>query len=466
MTGRDPQLVYQAGGLGNELASEAVPGALPIGQNSPQAPPLGLYTEQISGTAFTALRAQNRRTWLYKMRPSAKHRRFARIGNGLLRSAPFNEVDTPPDRFRWDPLPMPAAGTDFIDGLVTLAGNGDAAMRKGAALHIYCANRSMQDRYFFDADGELMIVPQLGELLLCTELGKLAVAPGEFAVIPRGVKFRAEIIAPRDGPAAQARGFVCENYGAHFRLPELGVIGANGLAGAYDFAAPVAAYEDGEQQVEVIAKMLGNLWSSRWEHSPLDTVAWRGNYAPYKYDLKSFMAINTVSFDHCDPSVHTVLTSPSGEPGAANVDFVVFPPRWLVADHTFRPPWFHRNAMSEFVGLLRGASEVRAAGSPPGSAYLHNCMSAHGPDYGVFQKASREELKPHYLEGSLAVMWESLYVLRPTRYAMETPTLQQDYDSIWDGFGRQFGRPLRPEPSPSSEEPTTFPGFGTLAGEA
>ncbi len=348
-------------GFGNEHATEALPGALPESQNAPQRPPLGLYTEQISGTPFTAPRAENRRSWLYRIRPSAMHPPFRRIDNGLIRSAPIDDAPPPPNRLRWNPLPFPEEPADFIEGLVTMGGNGDASARCGVAIHIYRATKPMQHRVFYDADGELLIVPQLGRLRLATELGVIAVRPGEVAVVPRGIKFRVDL------PDGRARGYVCENYGALFRLPELGPIGANGLANPRDFRAPVAAFEDRDEPTQVVAKFEGNLWATELDHSPLDVVAWHGNYAPYVYDLALFNTIGTVSFDHPDPSIFTVLTSPSDVPGTANCDFVIFPPRWLVAEHTFRPPWFHRNTMSEFMGLVHGVYDAKAEGFAPGA---------------------------------------------------------------------------------------------------
>jgi homogentisate 1,2-dioxygenase len=424
-------LEYQSG-FGNEFASEGLPGSLPVGQNSPQHVPHGLYAEVISGTAFTAPRAENQRTWLYKIRPSAMHAPFMRIDNGLVRSGPFDEVETPPNRLRWDPLPIGDAPADFIDGLATLAGSGDAAAQAGIAIHIYRATRSMTDRYFVNGDGEMMLVPQQGELLVFAETGRLSVAPGEICVIPRGMKFKVEL------PAGQARGYVCENYGAQFRLPELGPIGSNGLANARDFLAPVAAWEDKDGKCEVVSKFLGGLWAAEWTHSPLDTVAWHGNLTAYKYDLARFMAINTVSFDHCDPSIFTVMTSPSGQPGVANVDFVIFPPRWMVAEHSFRPPWFHRNFMSELMGLVHGVYDAKAEGFLPGGVSLHNCMTAHGPDVTTFENAARAELKPHRIENALAFMFESRHVFRPTRFAMEAPQRQGSYDGVWSGFQKHF----------------------------
>jgi homogentisate 1,2-dioxygenase len=419
-------------GFGNEHASEGVPGALPQGRNSPQRPPLGLYAEQISGTPFTAPRAQNRRTWLYRIRPSAMHPPFRRIDNRLLRSAPLSEVEAPPNRLRWNPFPIPDAPADFVDGLVTLAGNGDQAQRNGVGIHLYLANRAMSERCFSNADGEMLIVPQQGRLELVTELGVIDAAPGEIAVIPRGLRFRVGL------PDGGARGYVCENYGALLRLPELGPLGANGLANPRDFLSPAAAFEDRERPVEVVTKFDGNLWAAEYDHSPLDVVAWHGNYAPCKYDLARFNAMGTVSFDHPDPSIYTVLTSPSETAGTANVDFVLFPPRWMVAEDTFRPPWFHRNVMSEFMGLLHGVYDSKAEGFLPGGASLHNAMSAHGPDVPVFERASRAELKPAKLDNMLAFMFETRLVSRPTRFAMTTPALQRDYDACWQGFRKNF----------------------------
>jgi homogentisate 1,2-dioxygenase len=422
---------YQ-GGFGNTFSSEAVEGALPIGRNSPQRAPRGLYAEVLSGTAFTAPRAENLSTWLYKLRPSAMHGPYRRIQNGLVRSGPFDEVETPPNRLRWNPLPIASKPTDFLDGLATLAGSGQPAAQAGVAVHIYRANRDMRARYFWNADGELMFVPQQGTLLLFTELGKLEIAPGEIAVVPRGMKFKVELAGP-------SRGYLCENYGAPFRLPELGPIGSQGLAQARDFQAPAAAFED-KGKCEVVAKFMGALSASEFAHSPLDVVAWHGDYVPYKYDLARFMAIGTISFDHADPSIFTVLTSPSGQAGVANCDFVIFPPRWQVAEDTFRPPWFHRNVMSELMGLVRGTYDAKAEGFLPGGVSIHNCMSAHGPDLATFEKASTAELKPHKIEDTLAFMWESRWVWRPTHFAIRSRELQKDYDEVWQGFRKLFPR--------------------------
>lgn len=413
-------------GFGNTFATEAIPGALPIGQNSPQRAPLGLYAEQLSGSAFTAPRHDNLRSWQYRLRPSAEHTPYRKFENGLIRTAPAAELATSPNRERWNPFPLPNKPTDFIEGLATIATNGDARMQRGVAVHVYAANRAMTRCCYF-ADGELLMVPQQGTLTLQTEFGIFDLSSGEMAVIPRGVKFRVEC-------AEAIRGYVCENYGAPLRLPELGPIGANGLANARDFLYPTAWYEDIGGTSEVIAKFGGQLWVYAVKGSPLNVVAWHGNYAPYKYDLARFNTINTVSFDHPDPSIFTVLTSPSETPGTANVDFVIFPSRWMVAEHTFRPPWFHRNVMSEYMGLVHGAYDAKSAGFLPGGGSLHNAFSAHGPDKATFDKASATELTPHYIANTLAFMFESRYVFEPTRFAMECAERQQDYDAAWNGF--------------------------------
>ena len=425
------ETVYQSG-FGNEFATEAVAGALPQGQNAPQKAPFGLYTEQISGTPFTAPRALNRRSWLYRIRPSVAHRPFEPIGDGLIRSTPFDEVPTPPNQLRWQPLPLPTKSTNFIDGLVTMAGNGDASIHTGVAIHTYAANAEMSDCFFLDADGEFLIVPQLGRLSMRTEMGILEIRPGEIGVIQRGIKFRVEL------PDKQARGYICENYGALFRLPDLGPIGANGLANPRDFQTPHAAYDDRAGDFRLIAKFQGHLWAAQIDHSPLDVVAWHGNYAPYKYDLERFNCINTVSFDHPDPSIYTVLTAPSEIPGTANVDFGIFPPRWLVAEHTFRPPWFHRNFMSEFMGLIRGEYDAKAEGFVPGGASLHNCMAGHGPDAVTYEKAITADLKPAYLADTLAFMFETRFVCRPTKLALESSQLDEQYFECWQDLHKRF----------------------------
>ena len=428
-------LKYQTG-FGNNFSSEALPGALPLGRNSPQKAPYGLYAELLSGSAFTAPRAENRRTWVYRIRPSAMHKPFVRIDKRLLRGAPFDEMAPPPTQLRWNPLPIPVLPTDFVEGMVTMAGNGDAATQIGMAAHIYAANKSMTERAFCNADGEMLIVPQQGRLRLVTELGVLETAPGEIALIPRGMRFRAEL---PDGPS---RGYICENFGAAFRLPELGPIGSNGLANTRDFLTPVAAYEERDTPHELITKFAGNLWSATMAHSPIDVVAWHGNLTPCKYDLANFMVIGSTSFDHPDPSIYTVLTSPSDTAGTANADFVIFPPRWLVGENTFRPPWYHRNVMSEFMGLIHGVYDAKAEGFVPGGASLHNAWVAHGPDAETFERASNAQLEPHKVKDTMAFMFETRYALRPTRHAIEAPELQQNYFQCWQGLQKHFnGKP-------------------------
>ena len=422
---------YQSG-LANEFATEALPGALPVGQNSPQRCPYGLYAEQISGTAFTAPRHANRRTWFYRIRPGALHKPFKRIDNGLLTSD-FAATVATPNQLRWDPLPIPSKPTDFVEGLVTMAGNGGPEAQAGCGIHIYAANRSMSDRFFSNADGELLIVPQQGRLRLATEMGLVDVEPQEIAVVPRGVRFRVEL------PDGAARGYVCENFGAPFKLPDLGPIGSNGLANPRDFRTPVAWYEDREGKFELVNKFMGNLWSAELDHSPLDVVAWHGNHAPYKYDLRRFNAIGSTSYDHPDPSIFLVLQSPSDTPGVDMIDFVIFPPRWLVMEHTFRPPWFHRNVASEFMGLIHGVYDAKAGGFVPGGASLHNCMTGHGPDAETFEKAStRDVSQPDRIADTMAFMFETRLAIRPTKFALEASQLQHDYYTCWQGLAKHF----------------------------
>ena len=333
---------------------------------------------------------------------------------------------------RWDPIPIPDTPADFVDGLVTFAANGNAATQTGCGIHYYLANRSMADRYFYDADGELLIVPQQGRLDIHTECGRLDVTPGEVALIPRGMKFS---VALPDGPS---RGYVCENYGAHFRLPERGPVGSDGFANDRDFKAPVAAYEDKQGDFEMVCKFAGGLHACAIGHSPLDVVAWVGNSLPYKYNLELFNVIGTVSYDHPDPSIYTVLTSPSDTYGTANVDFVIFPPRWMVGEDTFRAPWYHRNVMSEFMGLIYGVYDAKPEGFVPGGASLHNSMAAHGPDEAAFDGSSNTKLAPVKQTDTMAFMFESRYVIQPTRFALESAQRQKNYVDCWQKLGRHF----------------------------
>ena len=433
------ELVYQSG-FGNYFETAAVAGTLPVGRNSPQRVAHGLYAEQINGSAFTAPNAENQRTWFYRIQPSVLQSAFVPLPSGRLAPAPFGRGPTNPDQLRWDPLPLPAPGSgpvDFLASLTTVCGNGEPSQGDGVAVHLYAANASMVDRCFYNADGDLLIVPQLGTLLLITECGQLEVEPAEVAVVPRGIKFQVRL------KGDQARGYVCENFGAHFQLPWRGPIGANGLANNRDFLTPVAWFEDrGPVAMEMVAKFDGALWAASLSHSPFDVVAWHGNYAPYKYDLRRFNTINTVSFDHPDPSIFTVLTSPTTRPGTANVDFVIFPPRWMVGEDTFRPPYFHRNVMSEYMGLIHGVYDAKPAGGfEPGGGSLHNCMSSHGPEAQAVAQGEGARLAPSYLGNTLAFMFESSRLFRPTPWAVDAPERQREYLSCWQGIPRRFRRP-------------------------
>jgi len=433
MTGITPGYMS---GFGNGFETEALPGALPIGRNSPQKCAYGLYAEQLSGSPFTAPRASNERTWLYRIRPTVAHiRDFARAENGLWRTAPCQEVEVPIAPMRWDAFPIPGEPLSFLEGVRTITTAGDAGSHAGMGAHVYVATRSMRDEYFYNADGEMLFVPETGRLRLWTEFGIIDIEPGECAVIPRGVKLRVELLD------ASARGYLCENYGGAFTLPERGPIGANCLANPRDFLTPVAAYEDLDQPSRMVVKWGGTFWSSQIDHSPLDVVAWHGNYAPYKYDLRRYSPVGPILFDHADPSIFTVLTSPSETPGTANIDFVIFPERWLVAENTFRPPWYHMNVMSEFMGLVFGQYDAKPQGFVPGGISLHNMMLPHGPDDEAFEAASNATLGPRKLEGTLAFMFETRFPQRVTAYAAGAPELQRSYAA----YGRQLKKHFNPD---------------------
>ncbi|MGI9463652.1 MAG: homogentisate 1,2-dioxygenase [Aestuariivirgaceae bacterium] len=421
-------------GFGNDFETEALPGALPQGQNSPQKCAYGLYAEQLSGSPFTAPRGENERSWLYRIRPSVKHvGRFEPADYQHWKTAPcVDDHDLPVAQLRWSPPAFPQGDVTFIDGIRTMTTAGDVNTQTGMSTHLYFANRSMERTCFFNADGELLIVPQEGSLVVFTEMGRMAVGPAEICLIPRGMKFKVEV---PDGPA---RGYLCENYGAKFTLPERGPIGANCLANSRDFKTPVAAFEDIEKPHTLVIKWCGKFFSTRIDHSPLDVVAWHGNYTPFKYDLRTFSPVNAVLFDHPDPSIFTVLTAPSESPGTANIDFVIFPERWSVSENTFRPPWYHMNIMSEFMGLIYGVYDAKPEGFVPGGMSLHNCMLPHGPDVDAFEGASNADLKPHKLENTLAFMFETRFPQHLTRYAAELDTLQPDYADCWQGLAKKF----------------------------
>jgi len=435
-SGAPPAPTKYLQGFGNHFASEALPGALPEGRNSPQRCPYGLYAEQFSGTAFTAPRQANRHSWLYRIRPAAVLASpFSPLPHRGL-TGRFEALSASPNPLRWSAPPIPPEPVDFVDGLLTLGGTGSPESHAGCGIHWYLANRSMTDRFFYDADGELLIVPQLGRLRVATELGILEAAPQEVLLIPRGLRFRVEL------PDGQARGYICESFGAPMRLPDLGPIGSNGLANPRDFQAPVAWYEDREGQMELVAKLGGELWTASLDHSPLDVVAWHGNNAPCKYDLRRFNTMGSVSYDHPDPSIFLVLQSVSDTPGVDTVDFVIFPPRWLAMEDTFRPPWFHRNIASECMGLIHGVYDAKAGGFEPGGASLHNCMTGHGPDAETFERAVHADTThPQRISDTMAFMFETRTVIRPTRLALALPQLQSDYAQCWRGLSKRFAPP-------------------------
>lgn len=425
------QLEYMLG-FRNYFATEAISGALPSAQNSPQKPALGLYAEQVSGSAFTAPRSQNLYVWLYKIRPSVVHNQFKPLKN-LTEKTFFSYDKMDPNQMRWNPRSYSQENENFIESLRTLMGTGGPEAQHGIAIHLYAANKNMNEEFFMNADGDFLIVPQEGRLLIRTELGQMLIEPQEIAVVPRGIKFQVQL------PDQKAKGYISENFGAPFRLPDLGPIGANGLANPRHFESPVAAFEDREGSFKLIGKFKGQLWGCELRHSPLDVVAWHGTYAPYKYDLRKFNTVNTVSFDHPDPSIFTVLTSPSDTPGVANVDFVIFPPRWMVGEHTFRPPYYHRNIMSECMGLIHGIYDAKESGGfVPGGTSLHNFFSAHGPDAETFKKATQADLKPYKIENTMAFMFETRYPYMLTDYAYSPELLQNDYQDCWQGLTKHF----------------------------
>ena len=421
-------------GFGNEFSTETLAGALPRGRNNPQQCAYGLYAEQLSGTAFTAPRALNRRTWCYRIRPSVRHTgTLTPVQMPRWRSSPNIHADiVSAGQFRWRPLPYPTVPTNFISGICTMTSSGDINVQDGLAIHAYVANRSMIDEYFFSADGELLVVPQEGRIRFYTELGVLDVAPQEIAVIPRGMVYRVELLDDT------ARGFVCENYGNLFVLPELGPIGANGLANSRDFLTPVAAYEDRDAASTVTLKWCGGFYQCEIDHSPLDVVAWHGNYAPYKYDLRNFSPVSSVLFDHPDPSIFTVLTAPSSIEGVANIDFVLFRDRWMVGEDTFRPPWYHKNVMSEFMGNIVGVYDAKPDGFAPGSMSLHNRLMPHGPDAGAFKAASAESSEPVRQTNTMSFMFESRFAQHLSEFAANEAPLQSDYQDCWNGLEKYF----------------------------
>lgn len=421
-------------GFGNELQSEAVPGALPIGQNSPQQPPLGLFSELVSGTTFSAPRAHNRRTYLFRVRPSVLHGRFEPVDHANFLTPPL-ALPPSPNQLRWDPWPMPDLPTDFLAGITTICGNGAPSEQSGMAIHVYRANRPMGERFFVNSDGEMLLIAERGSLRIATEMGRMDIAPGEMALIPRGVKFQSD---PID---AEARGFICENFGLPFRLPELGLIGSNGLANAADFLIPDAAFEVSEKACTLINKFGGRFWEAALPHWPLDVVAWRGSYLPCKFDMRRFVALGTATVDHPDPSIFCALTSPSDDVLGGNADLLILPPRWMVAEHSFRPPGFHRNCVAEFLAIVAGRHEAKAHGFQPGGASLHNHWSAHGPDAATYELGRTAAQTPQKVEESLVFMIETRRPLQLSRIAADAPHLQPDYAAGWQGMTIRYDGP-------------------------
>jgi homogentisate 1,2-dioxygenase len=421
-------------GFGNDFETEALPGALPRGMNSPQRCNYGLYGEQLSGTAFTAPSHQNERTWCYRIRPSVKHSgRYRKVDLPYWRSAP----DVDPDvislgQYRWDPVPHSSESLTWLTGMRSMTTAGDVNTQTGMAAHIYLVTSSMTDAYFYSADSELLVVPQEGCLRFRTELGVIDLSPQEIALIPRGLVYTVEVI---EGPA---RGFVCENYGQEFELPGRGPIGANCMANRRDFKTPVAAFEDRDMPSTLMIKWCGQFHVCELDHSPLDVVAWHGNYAPCKYDLKNYCPIGAILFDHPDPSIFTVLTAPSGLPGTANIDFVLFRERWMVMEDTFRPPWYHKNVMSEMMGNIYGQYDAKPKGFVPGGMSLHNMMLPHGPDREAFDKASNAVLEPHKLDNTMSFMFETRFPQHLTAFAAKEAPLQDDYIDCWTSLEKKF----------------------------
>jgi homogentisate 1,2-dioxygenase len=429
-TRADDQLSYHSG-FGNYVSSEALPGALPSPHNTPQVCPYGLYAELLSGTSFTKVRHASKKVWMYRIFPSASHGSWTKLDQAHYKMCLQPCVTTPEQR-RWKPMPMPTTATTFVEGLTCYCGAGDPKAKGGLRIHLYACNRSMVDSSFCNSDGDFLFVPEHGTLTLKTEMGVLVVPSGHIAVVQRGIKFAVEV------PETGARGYVCEVFDGNFELPPMGVIGTNGLANNRDFEMPVAAFEDKSCKWTCFQKFGGELWSYPQEHSPFDVVAWHGNYVPYRYDLAKFCVINSVSYDHLDPSIFCVVTAQTAEPGVATCDFVIFPPRWMVQEKTFRPPYYHRNTMTEFMGNIRGVYEAKEEGFLPGGATLHSCMAAHGPETQVFEKASTCTLEPQPPKNdALAFMFETTYIMQLTSYAA-SENVDANYQKCWGGFKKHF----------------------------
>lgn len=416
-------------------SSEAVSGAVPAVNNSPQKPPLGLRTERISGGSFVAPRELSYQTWLYRLRASIAHSDWARLrvsgaDEGYGPPSPVRPANVTPNSRLWGGFPAPAAGSHWANGQQLLGRNGDPQAKEGMALWVFSVTASMPPRQAFASlDGEALVIPQSGALDIQTELGRLVVRQNEIAVIPRNVRYR--VCLPEGKPC---RGYVCELYQGHFRLPDLGVIGSTGLANVRDFQVPKAfvdatvhshlgttqapgpgaptGVDDGEWSI--VARLVGNLWHCTQAHTPFDVVGWHGTCYPFKYDLARFCALGNLVFDEHDPSLFVVLTARhhGAEPTTAVVDFAVIPPRWMAARDTNWLPYFHRNTMQEFFGpivaLQDGAHPLNATGETnrfaPFGAGLNGCMSTHGPSERDFQAArARDTTTPAFVGGDEGV---------------------------------------------------------------
>lgn len=442
-----PEKYEYLNGFGSYHTTESIAGALPIGANSPQKAPLGLYTEKLSGTAFTAPRSENLQSWLYRILPAAAHSSFKPYATsgpgacGLSPDSPDVKLHQIPNQLRWDPFDIDE-DADWVHGLKLVGGAGSPVMKTGIGIFIFAAGKDMAaNTAMYSSDGDFLVVLQHGVLDIQTELGRLLVRPNEIVVLPRGIRYRVTL------PEGPVRGYILELYQGHFTLPELGPIGSNGLANERDFQVPCAFFQEvTSSRWTIVNKFNGALFAAQQNHTPFDVVAWHGRYYPFKYDLGRFSVIGSTSFDHPDPSIYTVLTAPSEHPGTAVADFVIFPPRWLVQEDTFRPPWYHRNTMSEFMGLIRGDYDAKAGGGfRPAGASLHNVMSAHGPDAETFEKASNADLKPAKVgEGSMAFMFESSLMIGVTDWALaECKKVQEKYsEHSWASLKPHFKRPV------------------------
>lgn len=451
LTRREARLVH-GGGFNGFSQSEALPGALPRRQNSPQHPPYGLYPELLSGSAFTVPRTCNRYSWLYRIRPSVRHGApdHEHFVHPTWVSPPFSHV-CPPVQYHFRPSPPVQEGVDFIDGSITMAAHGSPVAQDGCSANTYSASASMSSsrRFLRNIDADILILPQEGALDIRTEFGNLRVGPWELAIVQRGMTCQINLA---DGTEL-AKGYFLENFGDQFVIPDLGPIGiSSGLAHPRHFIAPEACFEEEEGDFQLVTKAEGHLFRSSLSYSPLDVVAWYGNFTPYKYDMRLFMAINTVTHDHPDPSIGTVLSSYTGKPGLANVDFVIFPPRWMVGEGTFRPPWFHRNYMSEFMGFIQGSYDAKPDVMAPGACTIHNKFRPHGPDATAVAKGTAADVsKPDRYSGSLAFMWETRLAWHPTEWALahlhNTP-----YPLCWEKLEKRFDA----QKPPPAEEPYGF----------